>query len=117
MFDYLLLGLVVAYFAWRVLNPILIRRRLPALLKDGAQVVDVRSLAEFASGHAAGSVNIPLAEIGARPGAGSEPAGDRVLCVRHAQCARGAPSARARVQEGSERGFLAQSAVIDPQRG
>jgi rhodanese-related sulfurtransferase len=66
MFDYLLLGLVVAYFAWRVLNPILIRRRLPALLKDGAQVVDVRSLAEFASGHAAGSVNIPLAEIGER---------------------------------------------------
>ena len=66
MLDYLLLGLVVAYFAWRVLNPILIRRRLPALLAEGAQVVDVRSLAEFAGGHAAGSVNIPLAEIGER---------------------------------------------------
>ena len=63
MLDYLFLGLVVAYFAWRVLNPILVRRRLPALLKDGAVVVDVRSLAEFASGHAAGSVNIPLPEI------------------------------------------------------
>ena len=66
MFDYLVLGIVVAYFAWRVLNPILVRRRLPALLKDGAQVVDVRSLAEFASGHAAASVNIPLPEIVAR---------------------------------------------------
>ena len=42
------------------------RRRLPALLKEGAQVVDVRSLAEFAGGHASGSVNIPLSEIGER---------------------------------------------------
>jgi phage shock protein E len=66
MFDYLLLGLVVGYFAWRVLSSLLIRRRLPALLKDGAQVVDVRSLAEFAGGHAAGSMNIPLSEIGER---------------------------------------------------
>jgi rhodanese-related sulfurtransferase len=66
MLDYLLLGLVVAYFAWRVLSSLLIRRRLPALLKEGAQVVDVRSLAEFAGGHAAGSVNIPLPEIGER---------------------------------------------------
>ena len=66
MLDYFFLGLLVAYFAWRVLNPILVRRRLPALLKGGAQVVDVRSLAEFAGGHAAGSVNIPLPEIVAR---------------------------------------------------
>lgn len=63
MLDYLFLALAVAYIAWRVLNPVLVRRRLPALLKDGAVVVDVRSLAEFASGHAAGSVNIPLHEI------------------------------------------------------
>jgi rhodanese-related sulfurtransferase len=66
MLDYLFLGLVVAYFAWRVLSSLLIRRRLPALLKEGAQVVDVRSLAEFAGGHAAGSVNIPLPEIAER---------------------------------------------------
>lgn len=66
--DYLLLALVVAYFAWRVLSSLLIRRRLPALLEEGAQVVDVRSLAEFAGGHAAGSVNIPLAEIVERTG-------------------------------------------------
>jgi phage shock protein E len=66
--EYFFLGLVVAYFAWRVLSSLRIRRRLPALLKDGAQVVDVRSLAEFAGGHAAGSVNIPLPEIGERAG-------------------------------------------------
>jgi len=64
--DNLLLGQVVAYFAWRVLSSFLVRRRLPALLKEGAQVVDVRSLAEFAGGHAPGSVNIPLPEIGVR---------------------------------------------------
>jgi phage shock protein E len=66
--DYLFLGLVVAYFAWRVLSSLLIRRRLPALLEQGAQVVDVRSIAEFAGGHAAGSVNIPLPEVVERAG-------------------------------------------------
>lgn len=64
--DNILLGLVIAYFAWRVLSSYLVRRRLPALLAEGAQVVDVRSLAEFAGGHAPGSVNIPLSEIGER---------------------------------------------------
>jgi hypothetical protein len=44
MLDYFFLGLVVAYFAWRVLSSLLIGRRLPALLKEGAQMVDVRSL-------------------------------------------------------------------------
>ena len=60
--DNLLLALVIAYFGWRVLSSILVRRRLPGLLKDGAQVVDVRNPAEFAGGHAPGSVNIPLPE-------------------------------------------------------
>ena len=66
--DYILLGIIVAYFAWRVLNSFLVRRRLPTLLKEGAQVVDVRAPGEFAAGHAANSVNIPLPEIGERAG-------------------------------------------------
>jgi rhodanese-related sulfurtransferase len=66
--DNLLLALVIAYFGWRVLSSFLVRRRLPALLKDGAQVVDVRNPGEFAGGHASGSVNIPLPEIAARAG-------------------------------------------------
>jgi len=66
--DSLLVGLVVAYVAWRVLNSVLLRRRLPALLKEGAQVVDVRGPGEFAGGHAANSVNIPLPELGDRAG-------------------------------------------------
>ncbi len=66
MGDYLLLGLVVAYFGWRVLSVIRVRRQLPALREAGAQLVDVRTAAEFAGGHAPGSVNIPLSEIGER---------------------------------------------------
>lgn len=64
--DYLLIGLVVAYLAWRVLGAIRVRRRLPELKREGAQLVDVRSAGEFAAGHVPGSVNIPLDEIGTR---------------------------------------------------
>ncbi len=34
------------------------------LIKDGAAVIDVRSKAEYASGHVKGSINIPLEQIG-----------------------------------------------------
>ncbi len=36
---------------------------IPLLVRGGAQVIDVRSREEFASGHLKGSVNIPLPEI------------------------------------------------------
>lgn len=38
------------------------------LKADGAQIVDVRSVAEFLDGHAIGSVNIPVEQIPARVG-------------------------------------------------
>jgi phage shock protein E len=63
LIDYLLPGLVIAYVAWRILSSVAVRRRLPALLKEGAQVIDVRSPDEFFSGHAPVSVNIPLQGI------------------------------------------------------
>jgi rhodanese-related sulfurtransferase len=66
--DYLLLAVVASYFAWRVINSFLVRRRLPSLLEEGAQLVDVRGRGEFAAGHAANSINIPLPEIGERAG-------------------------------------------------
>ena len=37
---------------------------LAQLIKDGAVIVDVRSKAEFATGHVKGSINIPLEQIG-----------------------------------------------------
>jgi len=39
---------------------------LSTLVKAGAKMVDVRSKAEFASGRAKGSINIPLDEIGSK---------------------------------------------------
>lgn len=39
---------------------------LPALRQQGATLVDVRSVAEFAAGSAPGTVNIPLPELGQR---------------------------------------------------
>ncbi len=38
---------------------------LSQLIKDGATIIDVRSKAEFATGHVKGSINIPLEQIGA----------------------------------------------------
>ena len=87
--DQLLLGLVVAYFAWRVLNSLLVRHRLPTLLKDGAQIVDVRGPGEFAAGHFTNSVNIPLQLIGERS---SELDSNRPVIVC---CASGTRSAMA----------------------
>ena len=35
-----------------------------ALVKEGAQIIDVRTAGEFASGHIKGSINIPLQVLG-----------------------------------------------------
>lgn len=61
--DYILPGIIIAFVAWRVVSSLTARRRIPRLLQEGAQVVDVRSPAEFAAGHAPGSVNIPLDKL------------------------------------------------------
>ena len=65
-YDYLLIGLAIAYVAWRLLGAIRVRRRLPELKREGAQLVDVRSVAEYAGRHVPGTLNIPLQEIDAR---------------------------------------------------
>ena len=88
--DYIVPGLVIAFVAWRIISPRLVRRRLPALLAEGAQVVDVRSTGEFAAGHAPGSVNVPLQDIAERAG---ELDPDRWVIVC---CASGTRSAIAR---------------------
>jgi rhodanese-related sulfurtransferase len=89
MGDYILLGLVAAYFAWRLLSSVLMRRRLPKLLEEGAQLVDVRGPGEFAGGHAPGSVNIPLQEIAERASE-LDPGRPVIVC-----CASGTRSAMA----------------------
>ena len=64
-YDYLLIGLVVAYLGWRLLSAFRARRRLPELKRDGAQLVDVRTAGEYAGGHVPGTLNIPLQELDA----------------------------------------------------
>lgn len=112
--DYLLPGLIVAFIAWRLLTALLARRRVPELLKEGAQVVDVRSREEFAGGHAPGSLNIPLHEIDQRL-AELDPARWVVVC-----CASGTRSAIARRKlrgRGFTRVFNAGSWMNLPSRG
>ncbi len=62
--QYLIPALVVAFLGWRFGSALLVRRRLPALIAAGAQLIDVRSPAEFAGGHFVGSRNMPLDALG-----------------------------------------------------
>jgi len=57
------LAVWLAYKWWRAKKVMAI---LPGLKSAGATLVDVRTPAEFASGHAPGTVNIPLNELSQR---------------------------------------------------
>jgi phage shock protein E len=61
--GYALMGLGVGIVLHRLIAQLSARRRIPELLKSGAQIVDVRSPGEFAAGHASGSRNIPLDDL------------------------------------------------------
>ena len=59
---------LVFWFAYKQWNSQRVIAMLPTLKKEGAMLVDVRSAAEFASGNAPGTINIPLPELGRRLG-------------------------------------------------
>lgn len=65
---------------------------LPALVSNGALVIDVRTPGEFASGAIDGAINIPYDQIAGRIG-GVEPDTNRVIIV---YCRSGARSDAAR---------------------
>ena len=56
---YVLIALV-AYIAYKKYAQHKVLKIVPTLMNQGAQIVDVRSEAEFAYGHKEGSINIPL---------------------------------------------------------
>jgi phage shock protein E len=58
--------LLFSWLAYRWFSTRQLKKRLPELKKQGATLVDVRSQGEFLSGHANGSVNIPLNELSSR---------------------------------------------------
>jgi phage shock protein E len=63
LISYALIAFCLIFFLSRRISTLNARRRIPDLLRGGAQVVDVRSPDEYASGHATGSRNIPLSDL------------------------------------------------------
>ena len=61
--PYVLPALIAGYFGWRFLKFRKIRKEIPRLMQQGAQIIDVRSPGEFASGSSKGSINIPLDQL------------------------------------------------------
>jgi rhodanese-related sulfurtransferase len=57
---------LVLWFGYKWWNSKRVVALLPTLKSEGAVLVDVRSAAEFASGNAPGTINIPLPELGSR---------------------------------------------------
>ncbi len=88
--GYALMGLGVGIILRHVFTLLNARRRIPELLKSGAQILDVRSPGEFAAGHASGSRNIPLADL-EREAKDLDPNRWIIVC-----CASGTRSSRAR---------------------
>lgn len=64
--DYWPFMALVLWFAYKRWNSKRVVAMLPDLKKEGALLIDVRSAAEFASGNAPGTINIPLPELGGR---------------------------------------------------
>lgn len=59
---YAVLAVLVLFILGRLLasQPDVSEAELDELLKNGGKLVDVRTVSEFRSGHAGGSVNLPL---------------------------------------------------------
>lgn len=57
---------IAAWFGYKWWSSRRVVRLLPELKSKGAVLVDVRSVEEFASGQAPGTINIPLPELGTR---------------------------------------------------
>ena len=88
--GYALMGIGVGIILARLITLLSARRRIPELLKSGAQIVDVRSPGEFAMGHASGSRNVPLDDL-EREAKGLDPNRWLIVC-----CASGTRSGIAR---------------------
>jgi rhodanese-related sulfurtransferase len=66
MESYIVLGVIVLFFAYKFFKFKAIKKKIPELIKGGAVVVDVRSKGEFSGGARPGSLNIPLDTLGSR---------------------------------------------------
>lgn len=64
--DYWPMMALALWLSYKWWNARRVMAMLPQLKAEGATLVDVRSAAEFASGSAPGTINIPLNELGGR---------------------------------------------------
>ncbi|WP_368029248.1 rhodanese-like domain-containing protein [Arcobacter sp. s6] len=62
---YAFIGLA-AYIAYKKYTQYQVLKLVPALLKQGGQIVDVRTVEEFARANKKGSINIPLNALNSR---------------------------------------------------
>jgi len=58
--------LIIAWFGYKWFRSQQVAKMLPQLKNQGAQLIDVRSQAEFLAGNATGTINIPLQELANR---------------------------------------------------
>lgn len=61
--NFVLVFIIIAFFAYRFYRFLSVKKKIPLLLKEGAIIVDVRSVAEFKSRCNPQSLNIPLDRI------------------------------------------------------
>lgn len=64
--SYMIPIVIVGFIIFRFLKFRRVKRLLPALLNEGAVIVDVRSAFEFQRGSNPRSINIPLTDLEAR---------------------------------------------------
>ena len=64
--NYWPLLILAAWMLYKKVRASQIKKQLPELQKQGAVMLDVRSVEEFAAGSAPGSINIPLSDLGGR---------------------------------------------------
>ncbi|WP_212744964.1 rhodanese-like domain-containing protein [Arcobacter arenosus] len=57
---------IIAFIAYKKYTQYKVLKLVPALLKEGGQIIDVRTKDEFTSAHKEGSINIPLELLDSR---------------------------------------------------
>jgi len=72
---------------------------IPGLIKDGAVVIDTRTVGEFSQGHVEGALNIPYNAIAAKIGAHTEDKSRQIIVYCHSGARSGAAK-RALVHAG-----------------
>ncbi len=61
--PYIFPAIIILFFGYRFYRFYAVKKKLPALLDQGAILIDVRSKGEYSQGHNPKSINIPLDQL------------------------------------------------------